>query len=622
MGKTGHLNKSKVAKFDEFYTPREAVDKEIAAYVEADPDVFRGKVVYLPADRATGNTPSAFWEYFKENFLSLGLRKLVATCYKSVPGGDGDPEHGERATLNRSADGVVVETVTLLEGDGDFRSYELHSDFLEADVVVTNPPFSRLKDLLEIVTLLDKEFLLVVPLTSMNYRRTFQLIWKKRAWCGATAIREFLMRNKDGTLTPFAVQTLWFTNIYHKAERKQLAPLRTMAENRERAKGKACEQMLYKRYDNYDAIEVSRLEYIPADYQGKIGVPITVLPYIARPLKGVVTEEARAAHREQKFTPSEWELTWKPKYDPFYVWGLLDTQTTRAPRGGSMRDYWGLTLEGKVMFTRIILQYSPNNGEQHSSPCVGPVGAQHATPSRPVGEECSETRSPMRLRAQGVACCAPTKTMNVAEDGYDGDLHSSPCVGPVGAQHATPSRPVGEETEDRKRYVEYADHLFDLHTHTHTQLLGYRTIIGAANYSTSRQADKREHSSCLDKREMRAEAVSLHGLAIHHSRGVYCAGMSVNHDVAPLAQRNGKKLQKGMMADTGNQGDFVGAQHATPSRPVGEECSETRSPMRLTAQGVACCAPTKTMNVEEDGLPAPVGAQHATPHRPQARHTQ
>ena len=564
MGKTGHLNKSKVAKFDEFYTPREAVDKEIAAYVEADPDVFRGKVVYLPADRATGNTPSAFWEYFKENFLSLGLRKLVATCYKSVPGGDGDPEHGERATLNRSADGVVVETVTLLEGDGDFRSYELHSDFLEADVVVTNPPFSRLKDLLEIVTLLDKEFLLVVPLTSMNYRRTFQLIWKKRAWCGATAIREFLMRNKDGTLTPFAVQTLWFTNIYHKAERKQLAPLRTMAENRERAKGKACEQMLYKRYDNYDALEVSRLEYIPADYQGKIGVPITVLPYIARPLKGVVTEEARAAHREQKFTPSEWELTWKPKYDPFYVWGLLDTQTTRAPRGGSMRDYWGLTLEGKVMFTRIILQYSPNNGEQHSSPCVGPVGAQHATPSRPVGEE----------------------------------------------------------TEDRKRYVEYADHLFDLHTHTHTQLLGYRTIIGAANYSTSRQADKREHSSCLDKREMRAEAVSLHGLAIHHSRGVYCAGMSVNHDVAPLAQRNGKKLQKGMMADTGNQGDFVGAQHATPSRPVGEECSETRSPMRLTAQGVACCAPTKTMNVEEDGLPAPVGAQHATPHRPQARHTQ
>ena len=394
MGKTGHLTKSKVAKFDEFYTPRESVEKEIGAYVAADPDVFRGKVVYLPADRSTGNYPSAFWEYFKENFLSLGLRKLVATCYKSVSCDDGDPYHGERATLTRSAEGAIVETFMLLEGDGDFRSYELHSDFLEADVVVTNPPFSRLKDLLEIVTLLDKEFLLVVPLTAINYRRTFQLIWKKRAWFGATKLREFLMRTEDGTLTPVEVQTLWFTNLYNEAERKPLAPLRTMAENRERAKGKACEQMLYKRYDNYDAIEVSRLEYIPADYQGKIGVPITVLPYIARPLKGVVTEEARAAHREQKFTPSEWELTWKPKHDPFYVWGLVNTQMTRAPRSGSMQNYWGLTLEGKVMFTRIILQCGPNNGEQHSSPVGGPVGAQHATPCavRRNGERCEQRR--------------------------------------------------------------------------------------------------------------------------------------------------------------------------------------------------------------------------------------
>ena len=502
MGKTGHLTKSKVAKFDEFYTPRESVEKEIGAYVAADPDVFRGKVVYLPADRSTGNYPSAFWEYFKENFLSLGLRKLVATCYKSVSCDDGDPYHGERATLTRSAEGAIVETFMLLEGDGDFRSYELHSDFLEADVVVTNPPFSRLKDLLEIVTLLDKEFLLVVPLTAINYRRTFQLIWKKRAWCGATAIREFLMRNEDGTLTPFAVQTLWFTNLYHQTERKRLAPLRTMAENRERAKGEACEQMLYKRYDNYDAIEVSRLEYIPADYQGKIGVPITVLPYIARPLKGVVTEEARAAHREQKFTPSEWELTWKPKHDPFYVWGLVHTQMTRAPRSGSMRNYWGLTLEGKVMFTRIILQYSKEDADNQGS-------------------------------CRGVACYARTSAQSAAmfEESQEGSEHSSPVGGPVGAQHATPSRPVGEETEDRKRYVEYADHLFDFYTHT---------IIGAANYST---ADSRQSSPVRNGKRLATADVSLHGLAIHHSRGVFCAGMSVNHDTPCRTHGDGKELR-------------------------------------------------------------------------------
>ena len=415
----GHLVKSKVAKFDEFYTPREAVEKEVGAYVKADPDVFRGKVVYLPADRTTGKYPSAFWAYFKENFLSLGLRKLVATCYKSVVADDGDPEHGERATLTRSAEGAVVATHTLLEGDGDFRSYEQYSDFLDADVVVTNPPFSRLKDLLEIVTLLDKEFLLVVPLVALNYRRTFQLVWKKRAWFGTDPLMEFLMRTDEGTLTRFGIASLWLTNLYHEAERKPLAEPRTMAENRERAKGKACEQMLYKRYDNYDAIEVSRLEYIPADYQGKIGVPITVLPYIARPLKGVVTEEARAAHREQKFTPSEWELTWKPKHDPFYVWGLVDTQMTRAPRSGSMRDYWGLTLEGKAMFTRIILQYSKEDADNQGS-------------------------------CRGVACYARTSAQSAA---------------------------MFEERRD-------ADHLFDLHTHTHT-------IIGIShNHRRSKLLDK------------------------------------------------------------------------------------------------------------------------------------
>ena len=434
----GHLVKSKVAKFDEFYTPREAVEKEVGAYVKADPDVFRGKVVYLPADRTTGKYPSAFWAYFKENFECFGLRKLVATCYKSVVADDGDHDHGERATLTQSEDGERVETLTPLDGDGDFRSYEQHIDFLEADVVVTNPPFSRLKDLLEIVTLLDKEFLLVVPLVSLNYRRTFQLVWKKRAWFGTDTLREFLMRTEEGTLTRFGIASLWLTNLYHQAERKPLAEHRTMAENMERAKGKACEGVLYKRYDNYDAIEVSRLEYIPADYQGKIGVPITVLPYIARPLRGVVKDETRAAHREQQFSPSEWEQLWKPKNDPFYVWGLVDTQMTRAPRSGRMRDYWGLTLEGKAMFTRIILQCCPQGGR----PVVedGHGGSEHASHSG-MGS------------CRGVARYAPTeegKTMNVAEDGHD------------------------------------CDHLFDLHTHTHN----YWNIAQSLAQQTTRQADK------------------------------------------------------------------------------------------------------------------------------------
>ena len=479
---TGHLTKSKVAKFDEFYTPRESVEKEIGAYVAADPDVFRGKVVYLPADRATGNTPSAFWEYFKENFASLGLRKLVATCYKSVPGGDGDPEHGERATLTRSADGEVVATHTLLEGDGDFRSYELHNNFLEADVVVTNPPFSRLKDLLEIVTLLDKEFLLVVPLTSLDYRRTFQLVWKKRAWFGTDTLREFLMRTEEGTLTRFGIASLWLTNLYHEAERKPLAEPRTMAENRERAKGKACEQMLYKRYDNYDAIEVSRLEYIPADYQGQIGVPITVLPYIARPLKGVVTEEARVANRGRHFSHSEWERLWKPKYDPFYVWGLVDTQMTRAPRGGRMRDYWGLTLDGKAMFTRIILQYSKEDADNQGScrgvACYARTSAQRAAMFE-ESQEGSEHASHSGMGSRrGVACYARTSAQSAAlfneNCGVNHPSVALPRVAGVACYAPTEEGKTLNVAEERRD----CDHLFDLHTHTHT-------IIGAANYATA-----------------------------------------------------------------------------------------------------------------------------------------
>ena len=361
MGNT-HMAKAKKGKNDEFYTLREDVNTELEAYIAHNPDVFRDKTVYLPADRGRGTHRSAFWDYFKENATRLGLRKLIATSFRDVlpVAQHEDQSNGDRgalATLTRNAAGDWEEHHQRLEGDGDLRSWEVHAYYLEADVIVTNPPFSCLKYLIEILHGLGKSFLLVVPFHSLNYRRVFQKLWRGEAWLGTSRPKRFLLLNPDATVTESQVSSMWLTNLPHGKQNKPLPSLRTMAECRKLATGTKYETTLYQPYDNLDAIEVPRLEYLPTDYDGLIGVPLTVLPYLCGSPQSAPCRKKKPPYTEP-LTPTTWEALWKIKTDiPFYEYGLVETQKTSAPREGKMRDYWGCTIGDKVLYTRIIVRW-------------------------------------------------------------------------------------------------------------------------------------------------------------------------------------------------------------------------------------------------------------------------
>ena len=368
-----HFAKARKEKNDEFYTLREDVNTELEAYIAHNPDIFRDKTVYLPADRGRGTHRSAFWDYFKENATRLGLRKLIATSFKDVlpTAQHEDQSNGDRgalATLTRNAAGDWEEHHQRLEGDGDLRSWEVHDYYLEADVIVTNPPFSCLKYLIEILHGLGKPFLLVVPFHSLNYRRVFQKLWRGEAWLGTSLPKRFLLLNPDATTTEVTksqVSSMWLTNLPHGKQNKPLPSLRTMAECRKLATGTKYETTLYQPYDNLDAIEVPRLEYLPTDYDGLIGVPLTVLPYLCGcPPSGV--ECKKEVTYTEPLTPTSWEALWKIKTDiPFYEYGLVETQKTLAPREGKMRDYWGCTIGDKVLYTRIIVKWNRTQNTEH-----------------------------------------------------------------------------------------------------------------------------------------------------------------------------------------------------------------------------------------------------------------
>ena len=358
-----HLTRAKVAKNDEFYTRREDVEKELIAYLEEDPALFRGKVVYLPADRASGEHPSAFWEYFRDNFQKLGLSRLIATC-KCLPG---DPEgkgyHSE--LLREEKTGAILEYHGRLEGDGDFRNYEMVGFFHAADFVITNPPYSRLKELAEVVHLLNKRFLLVVPIFAFLYRRLFQLIWRGEAWLGATKIRSFRKLEEDGTLTDSCNSAYWWTNLYHsRGALSTLPELRTQAENEQllaqRKEDDPLRQRAYKMYDNYDAIEVPRCILIPSDYKGLIGVPVTILEKLVTPKHKPCRD---AKENRQEYTPPTAHLTheaWRRLLTLKNVnrkeYGIVESRAIDRKKGKRKGKYCGVWLGGEMLFHRVIVE--------------------------------------------------------------------------------------------------------------------------------------------------------------------------------------------------------------------------------------------------------------------------
>ena len=274
-----NLNKARREKNDEFYTQLRDIETEMQAYLDYDPDVFRGKTLLLPCDDPTW---SNFTKYFAERFESLGLKKLISTSY-TVDGG-----HGKVFVL----DGENELRWEYLQGDGDFRSAEVTALRDEADMVITNPPFSLFREFMSWLKEGDVLFSVIGNMNAITYKEIFPLIKDNKIWIGATNFNTGMYfrvpdsfeyassyrfdRERDGVKVSRVPGVCWFTNIEHGRRHEPLR-LMTQADNEASNKRIINNDNSYKKYDNYDAIEVPVTAGIPNDYEDVMGVPISFL---------------------------------------------------------------------------------------------------------------------------------------------------------------------------------------------------------------------------------------------------------------------------------------------------------------------------------------------------------
>ncbi len=308
-----NLANAKTAKNDEFYTQYVDIQKEMNAYLEFDPDVFRGKTVLLPCDDPEW---SNFTKFFAQNFQLFGLKKLISTSYApeskkyNLPyqptlfetqqpyfNPDKSKTNGKIFVLTHDVTGdnrIDINDLEwqYLEGDGDFRSKEVTTLRDEADIIVTNPPFSLFREF--VVWLIDsgKQFAIIGNVNAISYKEVFPLIKDNKMWMGVSihsGDREFGVpdtypleasgwRIDDNGNKYIRVKGVrWFTNIDH-GRRHEPMQLMTMTENFKHSKHKEIRgQKDYIHYANYDAIDIPYTDAIPSDYNGAMGVPITFL---------------------------------------------------------------------------------------------------------------------------------------------------------------------------------------------------------------------------------------------------------------------------------------------------------------------------------------------------------
>lgn len=308
-----NLSNAKRAKQDEFYTQYSDIEKEVNAYLEYNPDTFKGKVVLLPCDDPEW---SNFTRFFALHFESLGLRRLVSTSYApakkqlqeaplitmfEAESPQFDPTkaqtRGKIFVLDRDVDGdghIDINDLQwqYLEGDGDFRSPEIRALRDEADIIVTNPPFSLFREFFAWILEAGKQFLIIGNMNAITYKEVFPYIRANKVWYGcsiSSGDREFGVpdsyplsaagwRVDDKGRKFIRVKGVrWFTNLDH-GRRHQPLPLLTMADNFKFSKHKELlGRTEYACYDNYEAIDVPYTDAIPSDYEGAMGVPISFL---------------------------------------------------------------------------------------------------------------------------------------------------------------------------------------------------------------------------------------------------------------------------------------------------------------------------------------------------------
>lgn len=331
-GGNANLSTARNVKNDEFYTRIEDIVSELKHYKDA----FKDKVVYCPCDKVFNLGRSEFFNYFANRFHQLGLKKLICTQYN--PNGHGYKkevsysENGIKWEYNGEyEDGTIIDEsmvdITFLRGNGSFDSEECIELMKESDIIVTNPPFSLFRVFIKQMIDLDKKFIVIGNMNAITYKEIFPYIKNNQLWLGYRSLgSEFYFNITDdyktrivkekkegsgwkeinGIICGRVANACWFTNIEHNKRKEGIYLSETYSEEK------------YPKYDNYDAIEVSRVEKIPCDYDGVMGVPISFM---------------------DKFCPAQFEILGGYNYSRDY-----DGHT------------WNAKVNGKYVFKRILIK--------------------------------------------------------------------------------------------------------------------------------------------------------------------------------------------------------------------------------------------------------------------------
>lgn len=305
------LSAARIAKDDEFYTQYCDIQAEVNAYLEYNQDVFRGKTILLPCDDPEW---SNFTRFFAENFELFGLKKLISTSFAveskiskwyeptlfetEAPNYDAAKtrSHGKIFVLDHDTNNsgrIDLDDLQweYMQGDGDFRSKEVCALRDEADIIITNPPFSMFREFLAWILNANKQFLILGNKNAITYKEVFPLLKSNKIWIGPSITsgdREFrvpydyethsssLRYDNEGNKYIRVPGVHWFTNLDH-GRRHQPLQLMSMADNIKYSKHKEVKGIGYQRYDNYDAIEIPYSDAIPSDYNGVMGVPISFI---------------------------------------------------------------------------------------------------------------------------------------------------------------------------------------------------------------------------------------------------------------------------------------------------------------------------------------------------------
>ncbi|MCL2745326.1 MAG: adenine-specific methyltransferase EcoRI family protein [Planctomycetaceae bacterium] len=292
-GSNSPLISAKKARNDEFYTLMPDIVREVSRYTSQ----LKGKVIFCNCDDPS---ESNFFLYFVERFKELKLKKLITTHYKAegksykIEIANGKIAEKIAETIRRGHDFNSLGVIKPLQGNGDFRSDECIELLKQVDVVVTNPPFSLFREYVAQLIEYGKQFLIVGNDNCRTYKECFKLIKENKIWCGYSRIKEF--RQPDGTMKHFG-NIGWYTNLDVSSRHEELTPYKFYTPEE------------YPVYDNYDAIEVSKVSDIPVDYDGAMGVPITFL---------------------DKYNPNQFEILGLDHHDPEKFgaqWHILNGRT-------------------------------------------------------------------------------------------------------------------------------------------------------------------------------------------------------------------------------------------------------------------------------------------------------